>query len=336
MDNAKKHVALSLLKPCEPQRNHFEIPTVKHNECRQKNLSTSGLRGIWRYWKRRVFTQHGLVTQSLQLIPLAFPNCGKIIAGGTHEYSGNVHPEISTVSSSSKGKRLSLRGDCVGRYPYCGDTPQRPALSAFPRGCWRSSAPPRQSQLNCPIGSGRSPFSCRLVISASSTLRQCARSAQAGLILRRLEKAIHLFQASGKHLPKSGFGKALSYARNAWSGLAAYLNDGRIEIDNNLVENEIRPSAVGKKNYLFFGSGEAGEQSAILYTITASARRRGLDPEAYLADVIHRLPNTPATEMHTLTPAAWAAEQKRKRPAPPESALVPPAPAEPAPARSAA
>lgn len=171
---------------------------------------------------------------------------------------------------------------------------------------------------------------------ASPTLRQCARSAQAGLILRRLEKAIHLFQASGKHLPKSGFGKALSYARNAWSGLAAYLNDGRIEIDNNLVENEIRPSAVGKKNYLFFGSGEAGEQSAILYTITASARRRGLDPEAYLADVIHRLPNTPATEMHTLTPAAWAAEQKRKRPALAGAAVVTPAPAEPAPARSVA
>ena len=58
-----------------------------------------------------------------------------------------------------------------------------------------------------------------------------------------------MFQASGRHLPQSGFGQALSYARNAWSGLAAYLNDGRVEIDNNLVENGIRPSAIGKKNY---------------------------------------------------------------------------------------
>ncbi len=150
----------------------------------------------------------------------------------------------------------------------------------------------------------------------SPILRQAARSAQAGLILRRLEKAILMFQASGRHLPKSGFGQALSYARNAWSGLAAYLNDGRIEIDNNLVENEIRPSAIGKKNYLFFGSGEAGEQSAILYTIVASARRRGLDPEAYLTDIIQRIPTTPVEMMHTLTPAAWAAEKK-----------LPPAPA---------
>lgn len=158
----------------------------------------------------------------------------------------------------------------------------------------------------------------------SPILRQAARSAQAGPILRRLEKAIHLFQASGRHLPKSGFGQALSYARNAWSGLAAYLNDGRIEIDNNLVENEIRPSAIGKKNYLFFGSGEAGEPSAILYTIVASARRRGLDPEAYLTDIIQRIPTTPVEKMHTLTPAAWAAE--KKLPAKPPRSADPPVP----------
>jgi len=154
------------------------------------------------------------------------------------------------------------------------------------------------------------------------------------------------FQASGRHLPKSGFGKALSYARNALGGMNAYLNDGRVEpersgdsrrqIDNNLVENEIRPSAIGKKNFLFFGSGEAGKHSAILYTIVASARRRGLDPEAYLTVIIRRLPTTPATQMHTLTPAAWAAEQKRERPTPPSPAVITPAPAKPAPARSAA
>lgn len=173
-------------------------------------------------------------------------------------------------------------------------------------------------------------------IKARPILRQAARASVAGPILRRLEKAIHLFQASGRHLPKSGFGKALSYARNALGGMKAYLNDGRVEIDNNLVENEIRPSAIGKKNFLFFGSGEAGKHSAILYTIVASARRRGLDPEAYLTDIIRRLPTTPATAMHTLTPAAWAAEQKRERPTPPAPAAVTPAPAKPAPARSAA
>lgn len=168
---------------------------------------------------------------------------------------------------------------------------------------------------------------------ASPKLRQAARCAQAGPILRRLGKAILMFQASGRHLPKSGFGEALNYARKAWSGLTAYLNDGRIEIDNNLVENEIRPSAIGKKNFLFFGSGEAGKQSAILYTITASARRRGLDPQAYLADIIRRIPATPATEMHTLTPAAWAEEKKHR--SVPSPAVVTPAPAKPAPSAAA-
>jgi transposase len=168
---------------------------------------------------------------------------------------------------------------------------------------------------------------------ARPILRQAARAARAGPILRRLEKAIHLFQASGRHLPKSGFGKALSYARNALGGMKAYLNDGRVEIDNNLVENEIRPSAIGKKNFLFFGSGEAGKQSAILYTITASARRRGLDPEAYLTDIIRRLPTTPATAMHTLTPAAWAEEKKHR--SVPSPAVVTPAPAKPAPSAAA-
>ena len=156
---------------------------------------------------------------------------------------------------------------------------------------------------------------------ARPVLREAARASVAAPILRRLEKAIHLFQAGGRHLLKSGFGKALSYARNALGGMKAYLNDGRVEIDNNLVENEIRPSAIGKKNFLFFGSGEAGKHSAILYTIVASARRRGLDPEAYLTDIIRRLPTTPATAMHTLTPAAWAAEQKGERPAPPRPGL---------------
>jgi transposase len=171
---------------------------------------------------------------------------------------------------------------------------------------------------------------------SSPVLRQAARAAQAGPILRRLEKAVLLFQSTGRHLPKSGFGQALQYARNALSGMNAYLRDGRVEIDNNLVENEIRPSAIGKKNFLFFGSGEAGKHSAILYTIVISARRRGLDPEAYLADVIRRLPTTPATEMHTLTPAAWAVEQKRKSAFAPAAAVVAPAPGKPVSARSAA
>jgi hypothetical protein len=69
------------------------------------------------------------------------------------------------------------------------------------------------------------------------------------------------------------------------------LDEGRVELDNNLVENAIRPTALGKKNWLFIGADTAGERSALLYTVIESCHRRGLDPYACLGDVLTRLPN---------------------------------------------
>jgi hypothetical protein len=79
-----------------------------------------------------------------------------------------------------------------------------------------------------------------------------------------------------------------------------------VEIDNNLVENAIRPTAIGKKNWLFVGEAEAGERSAIIYTLIESCRRRGLDPYAYLRDVLTRLPMMTNQQVHEVTPANWA------------------------------
>jgi len=92
--------------------------------------------------------------------------------------------------------------------------------------------------------------------------------------------------------------------------LSAYLGDGRIEIDNNLVENAIRHTAVGKKNWLFFGDAQAGERSAILYTLIESCRRRGIDPHAYLRDVLTRLPRMTNWQIKDVTPEAWAKSQQ--------------------------
>src|SRR6202012_406201 len=93
-----------------------------------------------------------------------------------------------------------------------------------------------------------------------------------------------------RYLPQSLMGKALNYALNQWPALLLFLDDGRLEIDNNLVENAIRPTAVGKKNWLFIGAAEAGERSAIIYTVIESCRRRGMDPYTYLRDVLSLLP----------------------------------------------
>ncbi|MFZ4780552.1 MAG: IS66 family transposase, partial [Terrimicrobiaceae bacterium] len=90
-----------------------------------------------------------------------------------------------------------------------------------------------------------------------------------------------------------------------WSLLGVYLQDGCVEIDNNLVENAIRPTALGKKNWLFFGDAESGERSAILYTIIECCRRRGINPFDYLRDVLTRLPSATNWTVAELTPENW-------------------------------
>jgi transposase len=126
-----------------------------------------------------------------------------------------------------------------------------------------------------------------------------------------------LWQRSGRILPQSSLGKAISYALGQWQSLEVYLKDGTIEIDNNLVENAIRPTALGKKNWLFFGDADAGRRSAVLYTIVECCRRRGVDPYAYLRDLLTRLPTLTNWQIKGVTPQAWA---KTKRTAVPKVA----------------
>lgn len=109
-----------------------------------------------------------------------------------------------------------------------------------------------------------------------------------------------------RSLPKSGLGKACGYALGRWESLVRYLDHGPVEIDNNLQENAIRPSALGKKNFLFIGAPEAGERSAIIYSIVVSCQRFGHDPLAYLRDVLIRLPNmTNQDDLAALCPRNW-------------------------------
>jgi len=114
-----------------------------------------------------------------------------------------------------------------------------------------------------------------------------------------------LESAKEKVLPQSPLGKAVRYCLNEWEPLKRYLSDGRLEIDNNLTENAIRPSAVGKKNWLFIGHPDAGWRSAVIYSIVVSCRRRRIDPWKYLSDVLKRLPSLKQSELPTLIPANW-------------------------------
>ena len=109
-------------------------------------------------------------------------------------------------------------------------------------------------------------------IGAGPNLRSAIRASHSAPIYRRIHRALTAFKKSGHHLPRSSFGKAIDYALSHWSLLGVYLQDGCVEIDNNLVENAIRPTAIGKKNWLFFGDADSGERSAILYTIICDLR----------------------------------------------------------------
>lgn len=140
---------------------------------------------------------------------------------------------------------------------------------------------------------------------AGPQLRQAVRTHQSRPIVNRLERVLLRFKSSGRHLPQSPMGSAIDYALGQWTTLQVYLNDGRVEIDNNLVENAIRPTAIGKKNWLFVGEANAGDRSAILYTIIESCRRRGIDPYAYLRDVLTRLPRMTNRQIPEVIPAAW-------------------------------
>ncbi len=118
-----------------------------------------------------------------------------------------------------------------------------------------------------------------------------------------------LLENRDKVLPKSKIGEAINYACNRWKYMERYLEDGKLEIDNNLVENAIRPVAIGRKNYLFAGSPEGAKWAAIIYSLLSSAANCGHNPSEYLKDVLLRLPDQPLNYMDELLPVNWAPQQ---------------------------
>lgn len=106
-------------------------------------------------------------------------------------------------------------------------------------------------------------------------------------------------------LPQSPIRQAINYALNGWKALCRYTADGYFSIDNNVAERLMRPIALGRKNWLFFGSDNGGKTAAILFTITQSAKRHGLNVYTYLKDVLTRISDHPSNQLHELLPDNW-------------------------------
>lgn len=147
---------------------------------------------------------------------------------------------------------------------------------------------------------------------AGPQLRAAVRAWQSRPILERLQRAMTVVRR--RVLPKSLLGQAIDYALSRWETLLRYVDDGRLEIDNNLCENAIRPTAIGKKNFLFVGHPEAGQRSAVIYSVLGSCRRHSINPDEYLRDIFERLPKAKTSDLKSLTPAAWAKARRDTKP----------------------
>ncbi len=121
-------------------------------------------------------------------------------------------------------------------------------------------------------------------------------------------------------LPKSPVGEAVRYALNNWTALVRYTEAGYLTIDNNAAEREMKRIAIGRKNWLFVGSPQGGQTAAVLVSFTSSCLRVGVEPWAYLQDVLGRLPTTPAEQVAALLPLPWQNAQRAASVPPPSAA----------------
>jgi hypothetical protein len=149
--------------------------------------------------------------------------------------------------------------------------------------------------------------------------RHRERLARAPAIWREMKQRAEQLKRDPRVLPASTLGKAVRYFLKEYTAMVGYLRDGQFELDNNLVENDVRPSAVGRRRWLFIGHPDAGWRSAVIYTIIQSCRRRGINPQEYLTDVLRRLPSMTSAQAKELTPSKWT-------PLPPTDPTSPEAP----------
>ena len=135
--------------------------------------------------------------------------------------------------------------------------------------------------------------------------RKALRRQKAPALWRAMKRRALELKANPRFLPQSSLGKAVKYFLNEYTAAVGYLRDGRFAIDNNLVENDVRPSVVGRKRWLFIGHPDAGWRSAVIYTIIQSCRRRGINPQEYLTDVLGRLPTMKNHQVKEVLPSRW-------------------------------
>ncbi|MDX2226910.1 MAG: transposase, partial [Verrucomicrobiae bacterium] len=209
---------------------------------------------------------------------------------------GFLPTQASGPLAQEKNHRLSTRLFAHTPGHRFGDDPAVGTINAAGPVMQPHGNLPQGHKLPCPQG--------KTIVAGSGFLALAATAMPA--FVNRLEKVLRIWENKKRFLPQSGMGKAIAYTLKRMKTLRVFLHHGEVEIDNNLVENAIRPTAVGKKNWLFFGTELSGQKAAVLYTIIESCRRHQIDPESYLRHVLTVLPTATTSQIKDLTPAAIA------------------------------
>lgn len=211
-----------------------------------------------------------------------------------------------------KGYRGYLQADAYGGYDAFFKDPARGLIEV---GCWAHA----RRYFHKALESDQARMGPALLLIAQLyRVEKPARSLGSGerLRLRQLQSQPilehlrnYLLEIQGEVLPKSPEGRAVRYTLKNWTALTRYCEDGDLQIDNNATERAIRGVAVGRNNWLFFGSDEGGKTAAVLRSFVASCQRVGVDPFVWLKDILSRIADHPITRIAELLPHNWASAQ---------------------------
>jgi transposase len=225
---------------------------------------------------------------------------------------GEVVFDFSLTRSAANPKRMleGYRGHLqADRYPGYNFVEKQPAITRF--GCMahvrRRFVEARDEQ---PDDASFVLAAIQLLYRAEAAargkpaeVRRRVRQEKAAPILDVLERTLE--DSRETVLPKSAYGEAVAHALDQWDDLVRYTGHGEVEIDNNGIENAMRPVALGRKNFLFVGSPQGGDKAALLFSLVTSCQRIGIEPWAYLKDVIDRVSTHPMSRVDELTPLGW-------------------------------
>ncbi len=143
----------------------------------------------------------------------------------------------------------------------------------------------------------------REITGSAPQVRRAVRQERSRPLIADLESWMRTSRA--KLSSKSAMAKAFDYLLRRWASFTRFLDDGRVCLSNNAAERAIRPIAVGRRNWTFAGSDSGGQQAAAMYTLIETCRLNDIDPHAWLADIIARLPSHPAKCIDELLPWNW-------------------------------